>query len=74
MAKQQVTLTITVNVEDPEALEEYARKRYEASWQDSSWRPADLAEAVKEALVLSNENPSPVDYGIEIERCEAHLS
>jgi len=73
MAKQMITLLITVNVEDPEALVEYARRRYEACWQDPSWEPVDLADAVQEALILSNENPSPDDYGIEIDYCEAQI-
>ena len=56
---------------DPEALVGYARKRYAASWFDSEWKPADLAEAVLEALVISNENPSAGDYGIEILESQA---
>lgn len=62
----QVVVSISVLVSDPEALRTYARRRYATCWSDSGWSPEDLAEAVIEALVLSNENPSPADYGIEI--------
>jgi len=61
-----VHLSLSVSVVDPEALRDYARCRYAACWFDEEWAPGDLAEAVLEALVLSNENPSPADYGIEI--------
>jgi len=61
-----VHLSLSVSVVDPEALRDYARRRYAACWFDEEWAPGDLAEAVLEALVLSNENPSPADYGIEI--------
>jgi hypothetical protein len=62
----QVEIGVTVLVSDPDALRDYARRRYAACWFDAEWAPEDLPEAVLEALVLSNENPSPVDYGIEI--------
>jgi hypothetical protein len=61
-----VVIGMSVRVRDPEALRAYARSRYAACWFDGEWEPADLAEAVLEALVISNENPSPDDYGIEI--------
>lgn len=62
----QVEIGVTVLVSDPDALRDYVRRRYAACWFDAEWAPADLPEAVLEALVLSNENPSPADYGIEI--------
>jgi hypothetical protein len=66
-----VQLSVTVVVTDREALLAYVKRRYAASWFDSDWEPADLPEAVLEALVVSNENPSPDDYGIEILKTEA---
>lgn len=68
----QVEASIRVLVTDPEALCDYARRRYAACWSDAEWSPENLAEAVLEALVRSNENPSPMDYGIEIVAAEAH--
>jgi len=65
-------LRVRVSVPDPEALERYARERIAASW---GWKTAEEAlgiekltvpTALMEALVLSNENPAPLDYGIEI--------
>jgi len=68
-----VDLALAVKVTNPEALEAYARARYAACWFDEDWEPADLAEAVLEALVISNENPSPDEYGIEILDSRAEL-
>jgi hypothetical protein len=62
----EVQVSVRVMVNDPKALCEYAKRRYAACWFDDEWEPADLAEAVKEALVVSNENPTPEDYGIEL--------
>ncbi|MBS1861878.1 MAG: hypothetical protein JSS68_09215 [Actinobacteria bacterium] len=67
----QVDLSVRVQVSDPEALLDYARRRFAACWFDSRWSPESLAAAVLEALVVSNENPSPADYGIEITAAEA---
>lgn len=61
-----VEVSLVVRVTDSEALTAYARSRYAACWFDENLEPAGPAEAVLEALVLSNENPSPADYGIEI--------
>ena len=64
---ERVALSLTIQVDDAERLKEYARERYEACWGHlEEWEPDDVAEAVMEALVLSNENPSPADYGIQI--------
>jgi hypothetical protein len=68
----QVEVSLSVVVCDPEALRAYAQRRYAACWFDSEWKPADLAQAVLEALVISNENPSPADYGIEIVEAQAN--
>ncbi len=67
-------LSVVVRITDAAALREYAKRRYRASWQDSDWEPASAAEAALEALVLSNENPSPADYGIEIVTSRARAS
>lgn len=67
----QAAVSLSVLVCDPEALGAYARRRYAACWMDEEWVPSDLAEAGVEALILSNENPSPADYGIEILRSKA---
>ena len=49
----------------------YANARCQASWQESLdtmalHNPATLADAVYEALIASNENPSTDLYGIEL--------
>ena len=69
----QVQLSLKVVVTDREALCEYVKRRYAACWFESDWEPADLAEAVLEALVVSNENPSPDEYGIELLETQATL-
>ncbi len=66
-----VEINLSVLVSDPEALRAYAQRRYAVCWFDSEWEPADVAQAVLEALVISNENPSPDEYGIEIVEAEA---
>lgn len=63
----EVTLTIKVVVHDEAKLVEYAKAVYQMAWDDAEWVPADIGEAVLEALVLSNENPSPDEYGIDLE-------
>lgn len=68
-----VDVNLVVRVTDSEALEAYARARYAACWFDGDWEPPDLAQAVLEALVISNENPSPDEYGIEILDSQAEL-
>jgi hypothetical protein len=65
-----VQVSVKVVVTDREALLAYVKRRYAASWFDTEWEPADLPEAVLEALVVSNENPSPDEYGIEILKTE----
>jgi hypothetical protein len=60
-----------VVVRDEAALLRYARRRHRASWGGAELGSRDVATAVLEALVISNENPSPADYGIEIGNAEA---
>jgi hypothetical protein len=72
-APPMVRITIDVAVHDADALTDYARDRYADSWADTAWTPADAAEAVLEALILSNANPSPMDYGIEIRHHTANV-
>ncbi|MBS1895449.1 MAG: hypothetical protein JST59_29470 [Actinobacteria bacterium] len=50
---------------------DYAQRRIAACWSDSEWSPENLGEAVLEAVIVSNENRSPADYGIEIAAVEA---
>lgn len=63
----RVRLTIDVTVEDQDALTKYAKQRFAACWFDNDWEPRSSGDAVAEALVLSNENPSPDMYGISID-------
>jgi hypothetical protein len=62
-----VEIKLQIRVQDKELLMEYATKQYLKWW---SWfenkQFDDVGEAVAEALVISNENPSPNSYGIEI--------
>jgi hypothetical protein len=65
----KVTLTIEVEVEDEAALRAFAHTQREKFWRDAdAWLAGkpELGEIVFEALVLSNDNPSPLDYGIEL--------
>jgi hypothetical protein len=70
---EQVQVRFKVVVTDRDALREYVKRRYAACWFERDWEPADLAEAVLEALVVSNENPSPDEYGIELLETQATL-
>lgn len=70
--KVTVEISLVIGVTDPAALQKYARERYASCWFEE-WEPADLGEAVLEALVVSNENPSPDDYGIAILDSQAAL-
>lgn len=68
----RVRLTIEVDVTNPELLARYAQARYRECWYEEL--PADdLPKAALEALVLSNENPSPDTYGIEIVEYSAEI-
>lgn len=67
----RLLITQEVIVNDEAALLKYANARCQASWQDSLdtmalHNPATLADAVYEALIASNENPSTDLYGIEL--------
>ncbi|MBS1895439.1 MAG: hypothetical protein JST59_29415 [Actinobacteria bacterium] len=69
-----MALTVEALVIDEPALREFAAERYRASWE----RPlpaGDLGSIVREALVVSNANPMPADYGLELVDCgSAELS
>jgi hypothetical protein len=69
-----VSMLIVAAATDPPELRRYARERYAACWSDSDWQPSDLSEAAVEALVISNENPSPADIGIEIIEFQAGMA
>ena len=62
----RVTVCVTIEVENRNRLYEFARDRYAECWGNPTWEPANEAEAVYEALVASNMNPSPAEYGIDI--------
>jgi hypothetical protein len=62
-------VTVSVNVEDARALIDYADVCTEAACFESVHNLVEEGEtlverALMEALIISNENPSPVDYGI----------
>lgn len=63
-----IRLTIDLDVTNEPALRAYAAKRVAAAWKESLADLTDgsVANFALEALVLSNENPSPADYGIDI--------
>lgn len=70
-------VTALVEVVDEPKLMEYAEERVRKCWQDSLESMRDRREtrverALVEALLASNENPSPDEYGIEFHemRCE----
>jgi len=60
----KVHLEIEVDVVDTELLRKYAEERTTEAFGLKC--PTLVADQVIEALVLSNENPAPLDYGIEI--------
>lgn len=66
-----VSFTCEVEVTDEKLLREYADKRLQASFNGRLDEEAGLAQAVLEALVISNENPAPEEYGIELLNTEA---
>lgn len=68
-----VKITLDVWVHDQEKLTAYAKKRHREAWGED-WEPEDLTEAVYEALIASNENPAPLDYGIEIKDSECWVA
>ena len=62
-------IVVDVEVEDEEALLQYARERYRACWFNEMEEvlgddETEVQRALLEALLFSNENPSPADYGI----------
>lgn len=63
-------VTAVVRVSDKRALIDYADKRTYVCWQDSLSNMAGaktplVEQALLEAIIISNENPSPDEYGIE---------
>jgi len=69
-----VLLSLKVRVNDAQALRGYATKRLGVAFGQTQEEAnaIPLAQLVLEALVLSNENPPPEDYGIEILDQECH--
>ena len=70
--KKRVVLTVEVDVTDEPVLREFANQRYLKAWGHDIPEGTGLETAVLEALVISNDNPSPDEYGIEIASYEAH--
>lgn len=64
----KVRIIVDVNVQHPKDLIEFAKKQYDENWFDEEWEPESVSEAVLEALVISNMNPSTDEYGIEISK------
>lgn len=63
-------ITFDVNVNNEDALIAYARERFQECWFDTldsivSSNETLVERALLEALLFSNENPSPDEYGIE---------
>jgi hypothetical protein len=69
-----VSMLVIATATDPPELRRYARERYAACWFDLDWQPSDLSEAAVEALIISNENPSPADIGLEIVEFQAGMA
>jgi hypothetical protein len=74
----KVTLTVTVVVTNQKLLWDFARKHYcktnQTDMRDDyidQLKVVGLPDAVTEALVLSNMNPAPNEYGIEIDDASA---
>lgn len=64
-------VTVTVRVDDYQALVDYADARTYKCWNESVHNLAGsktpvVEQALLEALIISNENPSPDTYGIAL--------
>jgi hypothetical protein len=64
-SSRSIRLEVSVQVSDPAALLEFATVRYQQMWFEP-WEPASLEEALWEALIASNLNPSPDLCGLEL--------
>jgi len=74
----EISIKEYIEVPDEVALWSYAFQRYKACNFAEMWEEKKLAEmtlptAVLEAVILSNENPVPMDYGIEIDTFSARM-
>lgn len=58
----RVRLYVEVDVFDEDVLRKYAQKRYQQCWGEDI--PDPLGTAVFEALIGSNEGPSPNEIGV----------
>lgn len=65
-------ITVVVTVTNESSLRAFAEDRYEKAWRDTGLVGAALEACVIEALVLSNDNPSPDEYGINIDSWSVH--
>ena len=69
----KIRMVIDVIVEDEEALRAYALERMTKCWgANFAAETPDLPRMVYEALIASNENPSPDEYGIAIGDTEVY--
>lgn len=78
MSAASYLVTAIVYVEDERALIDYADKRTHECWDESVHNLVDKDEtlverALVEALLASNENPSPDEYGISFEQLRAQM-
>jgi hypothetical protein len=63
-------ITFEVEVEDEELLLEYATDRVQEAWGSDlddlvAVDESKIGRALLEAILFSNENPSPAEYGID---------
>jgi hypothetical protein len=69
----RIRMVIDVIVEDEDALRAYATTRMTECWGEAfAAETPDLPRMVYEALIASNENPSPDEYGIAIGDTEVY--
>lgn len=69
----KVRIVVDVDVHDEQLLNEYVEQRWKECLGPPMEDPIDVRLPVRvlEALVLSNENPSPDEYGIQIGDCRS---
>lgn len=67
----QYQLYVRAIVHDEEQFLREAKDCYVGAWQDKSWVPATLSEALYEIILASNANPSPDECGFSIVKWKA---
>jgi hypothetical protein len=63
---ERYRVSVHCNVHDVEALVAESLQEYVRCWDDKSWFPETVEEALYEVILASNANPSPVEVGFEI--------